>query len=168
MTDPVQAYVALGSNLDDPLEQVIGALEALSALPGTRVTARSTLYGSRPMGPSDQPDYVNAVARLDTTLSPHELLAQLQQIEDRAGRERSGVRWGPRTLDLDLLLHGDARSDDERLTLPHPGIAERAFVLVPLAEIAPELILPGRDETVERLAGRVDRSGLWPLEAVPS
>lgn len=168
MTGATAAYVALGSNLDDPIEQVIVAFEALSALPGTRVTARSTLYGSRPMGPADQPDYVNAVAGLDTTLDPHGLLDQLQAIEDRAGRDRSGPRWGPRTLDLDLLLYGDTRCEDERMTLPHPGITERAFVLVPLAEIAPELVLPGEDRPVAHLAHWIDRSGLWPLEAVPS
>ena len=168
MTESTTAYVGLGSNLDDPIEQVIAAFEALSALPGTRVTARSTLYGSRPMGPADQPDYVNAVARLDTELGPHELLEQLQAIEDRAGRNRSGPRWGPRTLDLDLLAHGDIECDDGGLTLPHPGITERAFVLVPLAEIAPALVLPGHDRSVEQLARWIDRSGLWPLEAVPS
>ena len=168
MTGSTEAYVGLGSNLADPVEQVIAAFEALSALPDTRVTARSTLYGSRPMGPADQPDYVNAVARLATALDPHELLAALQGIEDRAGRDRSGARWGPRTLDLDLLLYGDLECDDDRLVLPHPGMAERAFVLVPLAEIAPDLVLPGHDEPVERLARWIDRSGLWPLEAIPS
>lgn len=159
------AYIGLGSNLDGPVDRVIAGIEALSALPDTRVTAKSPLYGSAPMGPAEQPDYVNAVARLQTGLDAHELLDGLQRIETRAGRDRSGERWGPRTLDLDLLLHADLQCRDERLTLPHPGITERAFVLVPLAAIAPDLMLPGRDETVGDLAGRIDRGGLWPLEA---
>lgn len=168
MTAQAVARVALGSNLNEPVEQVIAGFEALSALPDTRLTARSTLYGSRPMGSAEQPDYVNAVACLETKLSAHELLDALQAIENRAGRDRSGPRWGSRTLDLDLLLHGDLQCDDERLTLPHPGIAERPFVLVPLAEIDPDLEIPGSGVTVAELARRADRSGLWPLEPVAS
>lgn len=168
MSEVTAARVALGSNLGDPVEQVIAGFEALSALPETRLTARSTLYGSRPMGPADQPDYVNAVGRLDTTLGAHELLDALQAIENRAGRERSGPRWGPRTLDLDLLLYGDWQCEDERLTLPHPGIARRPFVLVPLAEIDAALEIPGLGATAGELARRVDRTGLWPLEPLAS
>lgn len=162
------AWVGLGSNLNEPVEQVIAGFEGLSALPDTRLTGRSTLYGSRPMGPADQPDYVNAVARLDTGLSAHDLLDALQAIENRAGRERGGPRWGPRVLDLDLLLHGDLQCEDERLTLPHRGIAERPFVVVPLAEIEPALEIPGLDATAGELARRVDRTALWPLEPLAS
>lgn len=168
MTETITAWVALGSNLEKPVEQVIAGFEALSALPETRLTGRSTLYGSRPMGPAGQPDYVNAVARLNTGLSAHELLDALQAIENRAGRDRSGPRWGPRVIDLDLLLHGALQCEDERLTLPHPGIAERPFVLVPLAEIDPALKIPGFDASAGELAQRADRAGLWPLEPLAS
>ncbi|MDX1610440.1 MAG: 2-amino-4-hydroxy-6-hydroxymethyldihydropteridine diphosphokinase [Halofilum sp. (in: g-proteobacteria)] len=164
MSAATRAWVGLGSNLGNPARQVRGALDALAALPETRLEARSRLYGSRPMGPPDQPDYVNAVARLVTALAPHALLDALQAIEARAGRERGGSRWGPRTLDLDLLLHDDTRCADARLSLPHPGIGERAFVLVPLAELDPELSIPGFDAPVASLAQRIDRSGLWLLE----
>lgn len=162
------AYVGLGSNLDTPVAQVTAGFEALSRIPATRLVARSRLYGSAPMGPSDQPDYVNAVAKLDTSLDPHALLDQLQTTESAAGRDRSGKRWGPRTLDLDLLLYDDLHCRDERLTLPHPGVSERAFVLVPLAEIAPALTLPGTGESIAGTAARADREGLWSLETEPS
>lgn len=160
------AFVGLGSNLDGPVDRVIAGAEALATLADTRLVARSPLYGSSPMGPDDQPDYVNAVARLCTGLSPLALLDELQRIEAETGRDRSGERWGPRTLDLDLLLYDDVRRHDERLTLPHPGVTERAFVLVPLADIAPAARLPGNDEPIGRLAARIDRGGLWPLEAI--
>ncbi len=140
--DRVSAYLGLGSNLADPPAQLRRALAALARLPDSRLQAVSGLYRSPPMGPPDQPDYVNAVARLDTRLSPLALLDRLQAIERAQGRVR-GIHWGPRTLDLDLLLHGRARMRTERLVLPHPGLHERPFVLVPLAEIAPRLVLPG-------------------------
>jgi 2-amino-4-hydroxy-6-hydroxymethyldihydropteridine diphosphokinase len=158
----VPAYVALGSNLDDPRVQVERALDALDGLPQTRRVLRSSLYRSRPFGPVAQPDFVNAVAGLLTTLSPAALLAQLQEIEARLGRERPSVRWGPRRIDLDLLVHGGARLAEPGLALPHPGIAERAFVLVPLAEIAPDLEVPGLGR-VRELAGRVDSADLERL-----
>jgi 2-amino-4-hydroxy-6-hydroxymethyldihydropteridine diphosphokinase len=160
------AFVGLGSNLAGPADQVIAGADALAAIADTRLVARSPLYGSAPMGPADQPDYVNAVAWLRTDLAPHALLEELQRIEATTGRDRSGERWGPRTLDLDLLLYDDVRCRDQRLTLPHPGIAERAFVLVPLADIGPDVTLPGYNEPVGRLATRIDRGGLWPLEAI--
>ena len=138
----VPAYVGLGSNLDDPAMQLRRAFDALRALPQTRLVARSALYQNPPMGPVGQPDYVNAVAGLLTTLAPDALLVALQTIEDRHGRRRDGSRWGPRVLDLDLLLYGDRRLQSETLTLPHPGLAERAFALWPLAEVAPDLRLP--------------------------
>jgi len=165
MSARARAFVGLGSNLDRPVDRVLEGLEALSELADTRVAATSPLYGSAPMGPADQPDYVNAVARLDTGLSPHALLDGLQAIETRAGRERTAERWGPRTLDLDLLLYDRVHCRDRRLTLPHPGIAERAFVLVPFADIAPDEVLPGSEASIGNLAARSDRSGLWRLEA---
>jgi 2-amino-4-hydroxy-6-hydroxymethyldihydropteridine diphosphokinase len=138
------AYVGLGSNLEDPGAQVRRALGELAEIPVTRVTAHSPLYKSPPLGPSDQPDYINAVAALDTGLAALELLAALCDIEQRHGRKRDGVRWGPRSLDLDLLLYGDVVMDTPELTLPHPGLPERAFVLYPLFDVAPQLAVPGR------------------------
>jgi 2-amino-4-hydroxy-6-hydroxymethyldihydropteridine diphosphokinase len=140
----VTAYVGLGANLDDPAEQLRRALDELTRLPGTRLTARSPLYKSPPLGPPDQPDYINAVAALDTTLAPLELLGALQTIEQRHGRRHDGTRWGPRSLDLDILLYGELVLDTPDLVLPHPGLHERAFVLYPLMDIAPELVIPGR------------------------
>ena len=159
----VPAYVALGSNLDDPVAQLRRALDALDGLPGTRLVARSSLYRNPPLGPQDQPDFVNAVAGLLTTLPATALLAALQAIEDAQGRRRDGPRWGPRTLDLDLLAYGHLRLDSEALVLPHPGLASRPFVLVPLHEIAPGLQLPG-GASVARLAAAADRSGLERLD----
>lgn len=138
------AFIGLGANLNHPMAQIERALAAIAALPDTELLRRSGFYGSRPMGPPDQPDYVNAVAQVGTRLSPEELLTALLAIERRQGRERSPAqRNGPRTLDLDLLLHGDAVRADPALTLPHPGAHSRDFVLVPLAEIAPDLVIPG-------------------------
>ncbi|MBI2802216.1 MAG: 2-amino-4-hydroxy-6-hydroxymethyldihydropteridine diphosphokinase [Gammaproteobacteria bacterium] len=136
------AFIGIGSNLDDPKAQVTRALIELSALPGTRVVAHSALYCSPPMGPSEQPDYINAVAKLETTLAPLSLLDALQALERSHHRVRK-FHWGPRTLDLDILIVDRCVFTSERLTLPHPGIAERAFVVIPLYEIAPELTIPG-------------------------
>ncbi len=135
---PVTAFVALGANLGDATAAVSRAMGDLDALPGTQVTARSHLYRSAPVDASG-PDYVNAVARLSTRLTAPDLLAALQQLEQRAGRQRPH-RNAPRTLDLDLLLYGDARIDSPRLTLPHPRMLARAFVLQPLAEIEPQRV----------------------------
>ena len=157
------AYVGIGSNLDDPVAQAAFAFEALAGIADTRLLARSPLYRSRPMGPADQPYYVNGAAALSTRLSPAALLAALRAIEDARGRRRAGPRWGPRTLDLDLLLHGDSVLRSPDLTLPHPGLTARNFVVYPLADIAPTLVLPdGRrladlrdelgDEGLDRLA----------------
>ena len=156
------AYVALGSNLDDPRAQVERALAALDQLPQTRCVLRSSLYRSRPFGPVEQPDFVNAVAGLLTSLEPAVLLASLQALETRLGRERPAVRWGPRRIDLDLLVHGSVRVAQPGLELPHPGIAERAFVLAPLAEIAPDLDVPGVGR-VGALLAQLDSSGLERL-----
>jgi len=139
----VPAYVALGSNLGQPQLQVQRAFEALASLPETRLVLRSSCYRSRPFGPVEQPDFVNAAAALLTRLDAHTLLRELKALESRLGRAAPVVRWGPRLIDLDLLVHGRTRISDETLTLPHPGIVERDFVLVPLAEICPTLAVPG-------------------------
>ena len=146
----VKAYIGLGSNLDKPREHVSRALLELRDIPHTRLSLHSSLYASSPLGPADQPDYINAVAELETALEPHDLLDQLQALENTHQRVRL-QHWGPRTLDLDLLLYGDSIIDTERLQVPHPWMHERDFVLMPLAEIAAELSLPdGR--TVKELA----------------
>lgn len=134
------AYIGLGSNLASPLEQVRQALVELTMLPLSRLVAASSLYVSRPVGPQDQPDFINAVAALETRLSPLALLDQLQALEQQHRRQRQR-HWGPRTLDLDLLLYGDSHISTPRLSVPHPQMTTRAFVLAPLAEIAPSLNL---------------------------
>lgn len=135
------AYVALGANLGNPVTTVKAAMQALADLPGSHLLATSSLYRTAPLGLLDQPDFVNAVAALETTLTPLALLDELLAIEGRFGRQRS-ILNAPRTLDLDLLLHGTAHCNDVRLVLPHPRMHERAFVLAPLAEIAPGLCIP--------------------------
>ncbi|HEX5359548.1 MAG TPA: 2-amino-4-hydroxy-6-hydroxymethyldihydropteridine diphosphokinase [Fluviicoccus sp.] len=135
------AFIGLGANLGHPREQLLEAVGQLAALPSTRLTGVSRLYGSAPVGPQDQPDYVNAVARIETALTPHRLLAELQAIENSAGRVRER-HWGPRTLDLDLLLFADDEIRTANLTVPHPEMVNRAFVLVPLLDITPETVLP--------------------------
>ena len=157
-----RAYIGLGSNLDDPAAQVRRALDLLVSLPGSRLYSHSSLYRSAPLGPADQPDYVNAVAALDTDLDAHALLHELQAIETEQGRVRGDQRWGPRTLDLDLLLYGDAVINDAELTVPHPGLPVRAFVLYPLMEIAPDLMVPGRG-SLQELVARCPRDGLARL-----
>lgn len=161
------AWVALGSNLDGPDEQVRSAFAEIGRLSGVRLVARSPLYRSRPMGPADQPDYVNAVAGLVTRLGPSELLLALHGIERAHGRRRSeSGRWGPRTLDLDLLVHGETVCDEPGLTLPHPGIGERNFVLLPLASVAPDLVIPGLGR-VATLARRIAGTGIERMEQRP-
>jgi 2-amino-4-hydroxy-6-hydroxymethyldihydropteridine diphosphokinase len=147
-----QAYVALGSNLGDSRQQLLDAMDMLAGLPGTRLLARSRLYRTPPWGNLEQPPFVNAAVLLDTALSPHDLLNAMQAAEHAAGRIREGVRWGPRTLDLDLLHMDGVQLDDERLTLPHPRIAGRVFVLLPLHDLAPELLLPGQGRVDQLLA----------------
>lgn len=140
----LMAYIGIGSNLDDPASQVKEALEELDGIPDSVLVSQSSLYASKPMGPADQPDYVNAVAALDTLLSAEELLQALQKIEQRLGRERDGEKWGPRIIDLDLLLYGKKTIKTDTLTVPHPGLHERDFVIIPLAEIAGNLNIPGK------------------------
>jgi 2-amino-4-hydroxy-6-hydroxymethyldihydropteridine diphosphokinase len=160
----IPAYVALGSNLDDPEAQLTRAFDALAGMRDSRLVVRSSLYRSPPHGPVVQPDFVNAVAGMLTMLGPGVFLGELKSLEERLGRARPIERWGPRRIDLDLLVHGATRVDEPGLTVPHPRIAERAFVLVPLAEIAPQLMVPGGGR-VQALAARVDEAGVVRIAA---
>ena len=137
------AYVGLGSNLDRPAVQIDTAFSMLAEIPETRLVLRSSLYRSAPLGGIEQPDFANAAAGLLTQLDARALLAELQQIERRRGRQRDGSRWGPRVIDLDLLTFGGQVIDAPGIRVPHPGIAQRNFVLLPLREIAPDLEIPG-------------------------
>ncbi|MBI3899868.1 MAG: 2-amino-4-hydroxy-6-hydroxymethyldihydropteridine diphosphokinase [Gammaproteobacteria bacterium] len=161
MTKVVRAYVALGSNLADPMVQVRAGIDALAALPETTVVRNSSLYRTAPVGVTAQPDFINAVSAIDTSLTPERLMQALLATEQAHGRVRS-MPGGPRTLDLDLLLYADLQLQSTLVTVPHPRLHERAFVLYPLAEIAPNLQVPGRgdiaelvrrcaDQTIERL-----------------
>ncbi len=153
------AYIAIGSNLADPVAQAKSAIEVLKQHPDLNVVAVSSLYSSTPMGPQDQPDNINAVIAVETMLSPLALLDCTQSIEQEHGRVRKAERWGPRTLDLDIVLYGDLEHHCERLTVPHYGMKVREFVLYPLAEIAPELVLPDHTQ-LKSLLEQVDRNGL--------
>ncbi|WP_434762047.1 2-amino-4-hydroxy-6-hydroxymethyldihydropteridine diphosphokinase [Vibrio fortis] len=155
----ITAYIAVGSNLADPVSQANLAIETLKSLPQSKFIATSKLYSSTPMGPQNQPDYINAVVAIETELTPIELLNCTQAIEQEQGRVRKDERWGPRTLDLDIILYGNEVIDSERLTVPHYGMKEREFVLYPLAEIAPSLQLPDGTELSE-LLNVVDKNGL--------
>lgn len=155
-------YIGLGGNLDRPAERIRAARAAIADLPGVTPLACSGLYRSAPMGPADQPDYVNAVMAINTELAPLELLDRLQAIEHAFGRVRLGERWGPRTLDLDILLYGDAILAGDRLTVPHPGLGLREFVLYPLQEIAPDLVIPGLGALADLVAA-CPRRGLEKL-----
>ena len=137
------AYVGLGSNLAGPVRQLETTFEMLAAIAETRLVRQSSLYRSAPFGGIEQPDFVNAAAALLTRLSALDLLAELQRIETERGRERGEVQWGPRVLDLDLLVYSNHTIDQPSLKVPHPGIGERNFVLLPLREIAPRLNIPG-------------------------
>jgi 2-amino-4-hydroxy-6-hydroxymethyldihydropteridine diphosphokinase len=147
----ITAYIAVGSNLADPVSQANLAIETLKSLPRSTFIATSQLYSSTPMGPQNQPDYINAVVAIQTELTPIELLDCTQKIELEQGRVRKDERWGPRTLDLDIVLYGNEVIDSERLIVPHYGMKEREFVLYPLAEIAPSLQLPDGTELTELL-----------------
>lgn len=137
-----RVFIALGANLNQPLAQIKAAQAALTKLAYPNRIVHSPLYQSQPMGPADQPCFINGVSMFDTELSPLALLDALQAIEQQQGRVRKVERWGPRTLDLDMLLYGDIIYEDERLTLPHYDMKQRAFVLYPLADLAPDLVLP--------------------------
>ena len=149
------AFVGVGSNLDDPREQVRAGIDALGKIPESQLCLRSSSYRSEPMSDDDQPDYINAVVGLLTRLTAEALLVKLRDIEDAQGRDRNAGRWRPRTLDLDLLAMSDQVVDSDALTLPHPGIAERNFVLLPWTEIAPYFRVPGLG-IVKDLAGRLE------------
>ncbi|CNI78437.1 2-amino-4-hydroxy-6-hydroxymethyldihydropteridine diphosphokinase [Yersinia mollaretii] len=157
----IRVYIALGSNQAMPLQQVKTALEALEHLPRTRLVACSPFYRTKPLGPQDQPDFLNAVVALDTSLPPEQLLDHTQAIERNQGRVRKEQRWGPRTLDLDIMLYGDQVITTDRLTVPHYGLKEREFMLYPLADIAPDLIFPD-GETLSARLKLVDKNGLVP------
>jgi 2-amino-4-hydroxy-6-hydroxymethyldihydropteridine diphosphokinase len=153
---PHTAFVGLGSNLEDPRSQLQRAFADLDALPGTRLVARSSLYRSAPVGYLDQPDFVNAVAQLETRLTPHDLLQSLLNIEHSHGRERT-FRNAPRTLDLDVLLYDDLQLHEHGLTIPHSQMHLRAFVLQPLLELAPDCVIPGVGSAEQALAACSDQ-----------
>jgi 2-amino-4-hydroxy-6-hydroxymethyldihydropteridine diphosphokinase len=156
-----RAYIALGSYLDSPAQQLDLAIEALGSLPSSSLVSRSSYYRSLAVGPGDQPDYLNAVACLDTALDAHALLQELQAIESLLGRVRT-VHWGPRTIDLDLLLFGEQTIDSDTLCVPHPRMGERNFVLEPLLELDSNLTLPcGR--SVASLLAECPPGGLWKM-----
>ncbi|PHM49648.1 2-amino-4-hydroxy-6-hydroxymethyldihydropteridine diphosphokinase [Xenorhabdus miraniensis] len=154
-----RVYIAIGSNLADPLQQVDNALAALKNIPDTTFVVRSSFYRTKPMGPQDQPDYLNLAVALETQLPPETLLDHTQAIELAQGRVRKNERWGPRTLDLDIMLFGDHIINTERLTVPHYGLKQREFMLYPLAEIAPDLVFPDGETLAERLQ-KVPENGL--------
>jgi 2-amino-4-hydroxy-6-hydroxymethyldihydropteridine diphosphokinase len=162
-----RAYIGLGANLGQPAAQLREALVLLAETPGIALVAQSSLYRSAPLGPPDQPDYCNAVCSVDTTLSPDELLSRLHAVERQLGRARPPVRWAPRIIDLDLLHYDAVKLKTPRLTLPHPELARRNFVLVPLAEIAPELEIPGCGP-VAAAARALGRAGLAPWDGPPA
>ncbi|MHR13799.1 2-amino-4-hydroxy-6-hydroxymethyldihydropteridine diphosphokinase [Escherichia coli] len=145
------AYIAIGSNLASPLEQVNAALKALGDIPESHILTVSSFYCTPPLGPQDQPDYLNAAVALETSLAPEELLNHTQRIELQQGRVRKAERWGPRTLDLDIMLFGNEVINTERLTVPHYDMKNRGFMLWPLFEIAPELVFPDGEMLQNRL-----------------
>lgn len=162
MQKKITAYIGLGSNLSDPRAQVIDAAKAIGDISASNVIALSSLYLSKPMGPQDQDDYINAVIALETSLSALELLDALQGIENSAGRVRKDNRWGARILDCDILLYGNESIRNERLTVPHYGMKLREFVLLPLAEIAPSLRLPD-GSSISELASEISSNGIIQL-----
>ena len=164
--DEAVAYVGLGSNLEDPERQVRRAIESLATLPASRLLRASRFYRTAPWGRADQPAFVNAAAAIATRLSPRALLDALLAIERAQGRHRDGTRWGPRVLDLDILVYGTLRIDEPGLAIPHPHIAERAFVLLPLADLDADLEVPGGGRVRELLA-RVDTQDCVPLDTAP-
>lgn len=153
------AYIAIGSNLASPLDQVNAAIAALAAIAQSRLLAQSSFYRTPPLGPQDQPDYLNATVALETALAPQVLLDHTQRIEREQGRVRKAERWGPRTLDLDIMLFGDEVINTPRLTVPHYDMKNRAFMLLPLSEIAPTLRFPDGAPLASVLA-TLDQTGI--------
>ena len=158
MTCGVIAYIALGANLNDPVQQIRQGIALLAELPGSRLIAASALYRTAPVGVSGHPDYINAVAQIETSLESGVLLKKLQVTEAAQGRARQANQILPRTLDLDLLLFGDQQISTAELEVPHPRMRERAFVLVPLTEIAPQLVIPGLGPLAALLPGVAEQS----------
>jgi 2-amino-4-hydroxy-6-hydroxymethyldihydropteridine diphosphokinase len=158
----MRCFIGLGSNLENPQQQINTAIEDINTVENVQVVQRSSLYRSPPMGPQDQPDYINAVIEIETDLLAHDLLDSLQAIEQQHGRVRKR-HWGERTLDLDILLYEQQVITDDRLTVPHPGIAERAFVIYPLAEIAADWTVPGKGQVIS-LVQDCPADGLEKLE----
>lgn len=154
-----RVYIAIGSNLASPLEQVNAALAALAEIPDSQIVAVSPFYRTPPLGPQDQPDYLNAAVALDTDLAPETLLDHTQRIELQQGRERKAHRWGPRTLDLDIMLFGDRQIATPRLTVPHYDMKNRAFMLLPLVHIAPDVCFPDGVKVADILSN-LDPSGI--------
>jgi 2-amino-4-hydroxy-6-hydroxymethyldihydropteridine diphosphokinase len=161
----MRVYIGLGSNLEQPQQQILTAIRDIEAIAGLELVAQSSLYHSPPMGPQDQPDYINAVVAVETELAPLAVLDALQHIEQSHGRIRKR-HWGERTLDLDILLMDDRVINETRLTVPHPGIAERAFVVYPLAEIAPDLTIPGKGKLAD-IKANCPLDGLKQLDESP-
>lgn len=155
-------YIGLGANLNDPIAQVKTALQELAKIRDSKLIASSKIYTSKPMGPADQPDYVNAVALLETQLSAREVFDYTCDIELNHGRIRTGEHWGPRTLDLDILLYDQQQINDQTLTVPHYGLKEREFVIYPLLDIDPNLVLPC-GTSVQSLTEKVSLNGMVPL-----
>lgn len=157
-------YIVIGSNLGEPLKQAQQAIEALNAIPSCRVAKTSSIYRSKPLGPQDQNDFLNMAVLLETELEPEALLDHTQRIELELGRIRKEERWGPRTLDLDIMLFGDRVINTPRLTVPHYGLKEREFMLYPLSDLAPELVFPDGETLSERLT-LIPRNGLtfWDI-----
>lgn len=155
-------YIGLGANLNDPVSQVKTALQELAKLRQSKLVASSKIYISKPMGPADQPDYVNAVALIETELTPHQVFDYTCEIELNHGRVRNGEHWGPRTLDLDILLYDQLEIQDQTLTVPHYGLKEREFVIYPLLDISPALVLPCGTK-VQSLTEKVALNGMLPL-----
>ncbi|EPJ1624532.1 2-amino-4-hydroxy-6-hydroxymethyldihydropteridine diphosphokinase [Providencia stuartii] len=157
-------YIVIGSNLGEPLKQAQQAIDALNALPNSRIVNTSSIYRSKPLGPQDQNDFLNMAVALETEFEPEALLDHTQRIELELGRVRKAERWGPRTLDLDIMLFGNHIINTPRLTVPHYGLKEREFMLYPLNDIAPDLIFPDGEPLSERLT-LVPRNGLtlWDI-----
>ena len=156
---PTNAYIGIGSNLNNPKQQVLSALEEINLIKNTRLIDQSSLYSSSPLGPADQPDYINAVAWIETGLEASELLLELQTLENRHGRKRTSVRWQARSLDLDILVYADSAINDNTLTVPHPELSQRNFVLYPLFELNPSLSIPGLG-LVSHLKAKCDKGDL--------